>query len=335
MQALQQYNRAIIPRLNLKSIAVTLLLLHTTVSARDLSSEPITPILPVSSLNQAKLNLGKVLFNDTRLSSDNSISCASCHDLSSGGADKGAFSFGVNGAKGATNTPTVYNTGLNFVQFWNGRAANLHEQIDGPVQNPVEMNTHWPEVIKKLNQDTPLTQAFEALYPDGLNAENVRDAIAEFERSLITLNAPFDRWLNGDETALTEEQQQGYRLFKSYGCISCHQGANVGGNMYAYFGAVNDISAYFDRRGTPLSEADLGRYAVTHEPIDQYLFKVPSLRMAAHTAPYFHDGAVQDLNSAIEIMGRFQLGREIPEKHIASISAFIRSLAGEHPELSE
>ncbi|RTE66032.1 cytochrome B6 [Amphritea opalescens] len=335
MQALQQYNRAIISRLNLIGIAVTLLLLHTTASARDLSSEPITPISPISDLNQAKVDLGKVLFHDTRLSSDNSISCASCHDLKSGGADSTPLSLGVNGTKGTTNTPTVYNTQLNFVQFWDGRAANLHEQINGPVQNPVEMNTHWPEVTTKLSQDVLLRQAFEAVYPEGLKADNLRDAIAEFERSLITLNAPFDRWLKGDETALTDEQQQGYQLFKSYGCISCHQGANVGGNMYAHFGAVNDISAYFETRGTPLREADLGRYIITHDPLDRYLFKVPSLRMAAYTAPYFHDGAIPDLDSAIKIMGRFQLGREIPNQHITSISAFIRSLAGEHPELSE
>ncbi|WP_417224541.1 cytochrome-c peroxidase [Amphritea sp.] len=335
MQALQQYNRAMITRLNLILIAITLLLLATATSARDLSSEPITPILPANDLSQAKIRLGKTLFNDPRLSHDNSISCASCHDLSAGGADKGPLSFGVNGTPGTTNTPTVYNTRLNFVQFWNGRAANLHEQINGPVRNPVEMNSTWPEVIDRLQQDNRLKQNFAALYSDGLTANNIRDAIAEFERSLMTLNAPFDRWLKGDESALSVEQKQGYRLFKSYGCISCHQGQNVGGNMFAFFGAVNDISEYFKARGTPLSEADLGRFSETNNPDDRYLFKVPSLRLASRTAPYFHDGSVNDLAAAIKIMGRFQLGREIPEQHIASISAFIRSLAGDHPELAE
>lgn len=336
MQALQLYNRAIITRLKLRIlITITLLLLTTAVVARDLSSEPITPLLPAKGLSQAKISLGKALFHDPRLSEDSSISCASCHDLSAGGADKGPLSFGVNGTPGVTNTPTVYNSSLNFVQFWNGRAANLHAQVNGPVNNPIEMNTSWPNIIERLQQDEKLKQNFAALYPDGLTAENMRDVIAEFERSLITLNAPFDRWLKGDQAALSATQEQGYQLFKSYGCISCHQGQNVGGNMFAYFGAVNDISEYFKVRATPLSEADLGRFSETNNPDDRYLFKVPSLRLASRTAPYFHDGTVKDLATAIKIMGRFQLGREIPEQHIASISAFIRSLAGEHPELAK
>ncbi|MDO6564147.1 cytochrome c peroxidase [Amphritea sp. 1_MG-2023] len=334
MQALLQYNWASVTRLTL-IISLATTLLPALVSATDLSSEPITPIASISNLNQAKVQLGKALFHDPRLSSNNSISCASCHDLSGGGADKVSLSFGVNGTKGLTNTPTVYNSALNIAQFWDGRAADLHEQVDGPVQNPLEMNTHWPEIINKLNRDQALKQQFETLYPEGLNANNIRASIVEFERSLATLNAPFDQWLLGNEAALTDKQKQGYRLFKSYGCVSCHQGANVGGNMYAYFGAVHNIMEYFELRSTPPSEADLGRYSVTKNPLDRFLFKVPSLRMASLTAPYFHDGAVPDLNTAIIIMGRFQLGREIPKEHVSAISAFISSLAGEHPELAE
>lgn len=301
----------------------------------DLSSEPISPVKSNAELDLARVALGKDLFHDPRLSSDNSISCASCHNLSSGGADKSAISFGVNNAAGSANTPTVYNSGLNFVQFWNGRAQDLDEQVDGPVHNPVEMNSSWPEIIKRLNQDKNLKAKFDKSYSDGISIENIHNAIIQFEQSLITLNAPFDRWLKGDSNALSDEQIQGYRLFKSYGCISCHQGTNVGGNMYAYFGAVKDISVYFQDRGTPVIETDLGRYTETNDPLDRYLFKVPSLRLASRTAPYFHDGSVAELADAIKIMGRFQLGREIPDEHISAIQAFIISLAGEHPELTK
>lgn len=322
-------------RFNTVTKICLLLLCFSSVQAMDLGSEPISPIQPNTGLNSDKVSLGRNLFHDPRLSSDISISCASCHDLSAGGADKSSISFGVNHAAGSINTPTVYNSRLNFVQFWNGRAQNLNEQVDGPVHNPVEMNSNWPEIINRLNQDNNLKAQFNATYPDGISIENIHDALTQFESSLNTLNAPFDRWLKGDSGALSDEQVQGYRLFKSYGCISCHQGTNVGGNMYAYFGAVKDISVYFQDRGTPVIETDLGRYTETNDPLDRYLFKVPSLRLASRTAPYFHDGSVAELADAIKIMGRFQLGREIPDEHISAIQAFIISLAGEHPELTK
>ncbi|WP_296061097.1 cytochrome c peroxidase [uncultured Amphritea sp.] len=336
MQAFMQYYRVHSPHRHIIPKAVmSLLLLCTPVLAMDLSSEPISPINPDNQLNQGKISLGRELFHDPRLSSDNSISCASCHNLKDGGADDTNVSMGVSGALGTANTPTVFNSSLNFAQFWNGRAANLNEQINGPIHNPVEMNANWPLIVKRLSQDPTIRQQFEAFYPDGVSTDNIRDAITEFERSLLTLNAPFDRWLRGEESALNNEQKKGYRLFKSYGCISCHQGTNVGGNMYAPFGAVKDISEYFNRRGTSLNDSDLGRYTITKDAADRYLFKVPSLRLASRTAPYFHDGSVKDLESAIKIMGRFQLGREIPDEHITAISRFIGSLKGDHPELNQ
>lgn len=336
MQVFEQYNRVYKPSRQMIFAAVmSLLLLSSVASAMDLSSEPIKPVKPASNLNQERVSLGRALFHDVRLSSDNTISCASCHSLKHGGADTSAVSTGVGRALGSANTPTVYNSSLNFVQFWNGRAADLLEQVNGPVHNPVEMNSNWPAIVNNLRQDRDLKNRFSTLYADGLNANNIRDAITEFERSLVTLNAPFDRWLSGEESALNDKQQQGYRLFKSYGCISCHQGSNVGGNMYAQFGAVKDISEYFSARGAPLSNTDLGRYTATNDKSDLYLFKVPSLRLASRTAPYFHDGSVTRLEDAIKIMGRFQLGREIPAEHISALSAFIESLAGEHPELSQ
>lgn len=335
MQAFKQchqvhkFHRHIIP-----TAVMSLLLLCTPVFAMNLSSEPISPVPTDNRFNPDKVSLGRTLFHDPRLSSDNSISCASCHNLKQGGADDAKVSVGVRGEPGTANTPTVFNSSLNFVQFWNGRAADLTEQVNGPVHNPVEMDANWPLIVSRLSQDPAMGQRFEALYPDGVNEANIRDAITEFERSLLTLNAPFDRWLRGEESALSDEQKTGYRLFKSYGCISCHQGTNVGGNMYAPFGAVKDIAEYFSERGTSLTETDLGRYSATNDTADRYLFKVPSLRLASLTSPYFHDGSVKELESAIKIMGRFQLGREIPAEHITAISSFIESLQGNHPELN-
>ncbi|MCO4758239.1 MAG: c-type cytochrome [Oceanospirillaceae bacterium] len=302
--------------------------------AFDLVHEPISPIPAASNLSPEKIELGESLFHDVRLSKDNSISCASCHNLSKGGTDNQPVSRGVNDALGSANAPTVYNSALNFMQFWDGRAFNLREQTNGPVHNPVEMNSNWPEITHKLSHDRPLSERFARLYPEGLTADNIQDAIATFEASLLTSHSPFDRWLKGDAQALSEQQIQGYRLFKSYGCISCHQGANVGGNMFAYLGAVNNVQSYFQQRGTPINPPDYGRYNVTGELEDKYLFKVPSLRLAVKTAPYFHDGSVSTLQEAIRLMARYQLGREIPDNHTEAIIIFLHSLVGEHPRLT-
>ena len=227
-----------------------------------------------------KVALGRALFHDPRLSKDDTTACVSCHDLASGGDDGRKVSIGVEGKLGSINAPTVFNVGLNFKQFWDGRAATLEQQIDGPVQSPVELGTLWPDVIQKLYVHESYPQRFKALYPDGINRENVKNALAEFMKSLTTPNSRFDQWLLGDEDAISSLERQGYALFKYYGCVSCHQGANVGGNMFQVFGVLNN---YFKRRGN-ITEADLGRYNYTGNPLDRHAFKVPSLRMAALTA---------------------------------------------------
>lgn len=315
---------------------ITLLLLTFTASAAlaDLSSEPISPIASQQSDPAVKIQLGEALFHDVRLSSDNSISCASCHDLANGGADQHPVSFGVNNAAGTANAPTVFNSHLNLAQFWDGRAQTLNDQVNGPVHNPVEMNSNWEQIVGKLKQDENLRQRFNDTYVDGINSNNIRDAITAFERSLVTVNSPFDQWLQGKQDALTQQQVKGYRLFKSYGCVSCHQGANVGGNMYAHFGAVDDIQTYFQSRGTRESAVDLGRYNVTGAAADKHLFKVPSLRLAVKTAPYFHDGSVETLPEAIRVMAKYQLGRDIPDPHVNAIVSFLHALVGEHPRLN-
>ena len=224
----------------------------------------------------------------------------------------------------------MFNAGLNFRQFWDGRASTLEEQIDGPVQSPVEMGNLWPEVVLKLYEDEQYPGRFGAIYADGINRQNVKDALAEFMRSLVTPNSRFDRWLRGEEDALSEHERHGYELFKRYGCVSCHQGANVGGNMFQVFGVINE---YFRRRGN-ITEADMGRYNITGNPEDRHVFKVPSLRMAALTAPYLHDGSAATLRDAVDAMFEFQLGREAPDEDKEAIVAFIRTLVGESKELA-
>ncbi|WP_428623687.1 cytochrome-c peroxidase [Sedimenticola sp.] len=292
--------------------------------------EPILPLPSHIELDSRKVHLGNILYHDVRLSADDTISCAHCHNLETNGSDGQPRSKGIGGAVGDIKAPTVYNSGFNFVQFWNGRAASLEEQIGGPINNPIEMGSSWPQVLAKLNADPAMVSAFSQIYQDGITEQNIRDAIATFERSLITANSPFDRWLLGDETAISELELNGYLLFKDYGCTSCHQGKNVGGNMYGYMGAIGN---YFSDRGDELTQADLGRYQVSGIDDDRHLFKVPSLRLAALQKFFFHDASVSKLEEAIQIMGRYQLGRKIPNEDVSAIAAFLKSLVGTHPQL--
>ena len=313
-------------RIVLTMIAATLV--AATAGANGL--EPIRPIPDDPSVDPVKAALGERLFHDTRLSKDNTVSCASCHDLDAGGDDGRRVSLGVGGAEGQINAPTVFNVGYSFKQFWDGRADTLESQIDGPVTSPVEMGSLWPDVIAKLYRDDTYPAEFVAIYVDGISRNSVKNALAEFMRSLTTPNSRFDDYLNGNRGALDAEEQRGYDLFKSYGCASCHQGANVGGNMFQVFGVLND---YFRRRGD-ITDADRGRFNVTGNEADMHAFKVPSLRMAAHTAPYLHDGSAATLRDAVDIMFEFQLGREAPDTDKNAIVAFIRSLAGERAALT-
>jgi cytochrome c peroxidase len=301
---------------------------RSSVAQREnFDQEPIQPLPLTVDLNADKVSLGQKLFHDPRLSADNSISCAHCHDLRRGGMDGLVHSRGIFNTEGGINAPTVFNVGLNFKLFTDGRAATLEDQIDGPIQNPAEMGSSWPAIVGKLSQDRPLVETFRQIYPDGVQSKNIKDALATFERSLITPNCRFDRYLRGESSALTEQEKEGYRLFKSYGCVSCHQGAAVGANMYARLGVMND---YFADRGTPLTRADLGRFNVTGRESDRYRFKVPGLRNVAQTAPYFHDGSARTLAKAIEVMGEYQLGRRMSRADVESIAQFLRTLTGEY-----
>ena len=299
------------------------------VSDLPATREPIKTIPGKSESDAEKVALGRALFHDPRLSKDDSVACVSCHDLGSGGDDGRKVSIGVEGKAGPINSPTVFNVGLNFKQFWDGRADTLEQQIDGPVQSPLELGSLWPEVVSKLQAHESYPERFDTLYPDGINRNNVKDALAVFMRSLTTPNSRFDQWLKGDRDALDLREKRGYALFKHYGCISCHQGANVGGNMFQVFGVLNE---YFKKRGN-ITDADYGRYNVTGNSADRHAFKVPSLRMAALTAPFLHDGSAATLRDAVDAMFEYQLGRDAPNEHKEAIVAFIETLVGENSEL--
>ena len=290
------------------------------------SAEPISPIPQALPLDERKIALGRRLFHDLRLSRDNSVACASCHDLGKGGVDGLQQSVGIGGQRGDMNAPTVFNSGFNFRQFWNGRAATLEDQVDGPVHNAKEMGSSWPEVIAKLARDAEYPAQFRAVYGTGIESSHIKNAIAEFERSLITPDSRFDKHLRGERDALTRDEVRGYQLFKRYGCIACHQGVNVGGNLYERLGVMQP---YFIGESDTVA-ANLGRMAASGNPEDIHMFKVPSLRNVALTAPYFHDGSVATLERAVFIMGQYQLGVAIPPGDVALIIKFLNTLTGEY-----
>jgi cytochrome c peroxidase len=309
-------------------LAIPALLALACVSAfAQQYAQAIAPLPPVPALDPQRVALGERLFRDARLARDNSVACISCHSFEHGGADTRARSLGAGGAQGQLNAPSIFNSAHNFRQLWSGAAATLEEQVDRVIRNPAVFNSSWPEILAKLRQDPALVRDFRAAYPGGLDPKSAADAIASYERSLVTPSR-FDSYLRGDANALTAGEKKGYDNFRKYGCVACHQGVNVGGNMYQKFGALRDYFA--DRRaaGKPVTEADKGRFGITGRPEDMHVFKVPSLRNVALTAPYFHDGSAATLEEAVDIMFKYQLGRAAPPEDRASIVGFLRTLSG-------
>lgn len=292
----------------------------------DAQAAEVVPIPHRVSVPPLRAELGRRLFHDRRLSKDNSVSCASCHPLNKGGMDGARVSMGVAGRTGDVNAPTVLNSGFSFRQFWDGRAADLEEQAAGPVHNPLEMATDWKQVLAKLDQDPALQRLAQSAYGRPLDAEVITSALATFQRTLVTPDSAFDQYLRGDGAALDAEAQAGWGLFRGLGCVACHQGINLGGNMYANLGVMQDFFA-----GRPAAKADLGRYNVTGREADKHLFKVPTLRNVARTAPYFHDGGVASLEEAVRLMARHQLGLELQPADVQRLVAFLRSLDGRLP----
>jgi cytochrome c peroxidase len=313
--------------MQLPGLAATFTLLlgvSTLVGAVPLD-EPLKPVPDVEVHDPVRVELGRQLFNDARLSANNTVSCASCHHLEKGGADDKPLSIGLLGTKVGVNTPTVLNASLNFKQFWNGRADSLEDQIRQVVQSPLELGNTWEAVTTTLSNDPAYHAAFTHAYPDGVTPANVQNALATYERTLLTPNSRFDLYLKGDTDILTLDEKYGYQRFKQYGCIACHQGVNIGGNMYQKFGVMSD---YFKARGNP-TEADLGRYLVSKDEADRNVFKVPSLRNVALTAPYFHDASAKTLDDAVDVMFKYQLGRTPSVLDKSLIIQFLKTLTGE------
>ena len=314
-----------VPGLRLSTSVLVLMVATSAIAVTSSLGEPIQPIPFAAKQDPARVEIGRQLFKDARLSANGSVSCASCHDLGRGGADTRGRSLGVHGEPTEVNAPSVLNAALNFKQFWNGRADTLEAQVDMVIQNPVEMGSTWAEVVQRVSQDTTYRVAFAASYRDGVTKANIQNAIATFERTLTTPNSRFDNYLRGDGNAITAAEKAGYAKFKQYGCVACHQGVTVGGNMFQKFGVMGD---YFQARGSP-TRADLGRYLVTGVESDKYVFKVPSLRNVALTAPYFHDASAKTLEEAVDVMFKYQLGRAASRSDKQSIIAFLNTLTGE------
>ena len=284
----------------------------------------IEPIPAVPELDMMKVALGSKLFQDPQLSHDNKVSCLSCHAFDKGGTDRRALSVGIGGQLTDVNAGTVLNSALHFKQFWDGRAESLEAQIDGPINHPGEMGSNWVEIVGKLQKSPEYVAQFSKLYQNGIDGNNIKDAIAVFEQSLVTPDSRFDRFLKGEPNAISAEEKRGYNLFKDNGCVSCHQGVLLGGNLFQKFGVFGD---YFQDRGN-ITKADNGRYNVTKQEEDRYSFKVPSLRNVELTAPYFHDGSAKTLDAAVKVMMKYQLGREAPANDINDIIKFLTTLTG-------
>lgn len=288
-----------------------------------LGSELIVPIKPPQLTNKEKILLGKRLFFEPQLSQDNTVSCATCHNLEQGGDDNLQFSVGVNQKIGKLNSPTVFNAKHNFVQFWDGRAKDLKEQVAAPIHDPLEMNSNFEQIIQKLNRHESYVRAFKKVYNDTIKQEHIIDAIVAFENALVTPNARFDQFLKGNKTVLTQTEKKGFELFKEYGCIACHNGVNLGGNLFQKVGIFKPFSHK--------NNDYLGRYNVTKDDNDKYFYKVPTLRNIELTAPYLHSGEIKTLPETIEFMLKYQVGIKPSQKEVHAIYAFLKTLTGEKP----
>lgn len=288
------------------------------------------PEVEGNEITPEKVELGKMLFFEPRLSSSHLISCNTCHNVGLGGDDDQPTSIGHGWQRGPRNSPTVFNAVFNVAQFWDGRAEDLAEQAKGPVQAGVEMASTPERVVRTLKSMPEYVERFETSFPgqdDPVTFDNMALAIEAFEATLLTPDAPFDRFLEGSDSALSEDQQRGLGLFIEKGCVGCHGGVNFGGQGYYPFGLVQRPGAEI------LPEGDKGRFEVTQTATDEYVFRASPLRNIALTAPYFHSGAVWSLEEAVSVMGDAQLGTELTDAEVKAITAFLESLTGEIPTI--
>jgi len=287
----------------------------------------------------AKVELGKMLYMDPRFSSTGTVSCNSCHNVMEGGDDSRTFSMGVHGKQGGRNSPTVWNSAFHSVQFWDGRADLLEDQAKGPVTNPVEMGMSDIEKAMDRVRAIPGYEPYfeEAFGKDSMTVDNAAKAVAAFERTLITPNSPYDRYVKGDKKAMTAQQVRGMETFESVGCTSCHSGAAFNGpkmpfgqGFYSKFPTFADNE--FEKKYK--FSADKGREEVTGKAADANMFRVATLRNITDTAPYFHNGAVNDLSEAVRVMAKTQLNRDLKDAEVKDIVAFLSALTGEYPEIT-
>ncbi len=310
--------------IKLTSIAITIAVMLS--GSYAVAAEPIEAITPAKITEPEKVELGKMLFFEPRLSKSGFISCNSCHNLSTGGVDALPTSIGHNWQEGPINSPTVLNADFMLAQFWDGRASDLKAQAAGPIANPKEMGfTH--ELATETIASMPAYRArFAKVYGDEkVDIDRLTDAIAAFEKTLVTPNSPFDQYLLGKQDAIGSDAKAGYQLFKDKGCVSCHNGPAVGGTMFMKMGLIKPFHT-----NNPAE----GRKGVTGKDADKYVFKVPTLRNIELTYPYFHDGSVWTLEDAVNTMADIQLGQKLTEKEIKEMVAFLNSLTGEQPQIA-
>ena len=295
----------------------------------------LQPIPDSLATDIRKVTLGRKMYNEARVSLDGTLSCATCHVIDKGGADSRGTrtSEGINGQFGGINAPTVLNAAFNVEQFWNGRAHTLADQAAGPPVNPVEMGDQtWEQICERLKEDASLVAEFQSIYPEGITQATVTDAIAEYEKTLITPNDRLDQMLKGDENALTEEEKKGLAAFMDNSCAVCHVGKTLGGQSFETLGIYEDYYAAREQSNPDIvyNDDDKGLAGFTGDTADLHRFKVPGLRNISKTSPYFHDGTQATIEDAVRAMFRFELGvKEAPESDVASISAFLRTLDGE------
>ncbi len=286
------------------------------------------PIAPLPSegpaVDPARAALGRSLWREPLMSHDGRVVCNDCHELARAGTDGRARSALAGRPEGGINVPSIYNLAYTFRFSWSGRFERIDQIMTVAIASPAAMGTSWAEIEARLRSAPERRRDFERVYPDGVTQENVRDALTQFLLSLRTPDAPFDRWLRGDDAAISSDAAEGYALFREYGCAGCHQGVAIGANLFQRFGVMRD---YFADRGHP-TPADDGLYLGTHRESDRHVFRVPSLRNVALTAPYFHDGSAATLEAAVETMARYQLGRPVPPEALAKIVAFLNTLTG-------
>ncbi len=305
-------------------LALSISLLASAPLLAATGSEPIQPLEPAAGINQARADLGRQLFFDPRLSKSGFISCNSCHNLSMGGTDNLPTSIGHNWQEGPINSPTVLNASMNVAQFWDGRAHDLKAQAAGPIANPKEMGFSHEQAVAVVSSIPQYRTALQQAYgTDQVTIDAITDAIAEFEKTLTTPDSRFDLWLKGDGKALSQTEQEGYALFKSTGCVACHNGPAVGGNSFQKMGQVEPYET---------SNPAEGVAGLTGKDADRFKFKVPTLRNVELTYPYFHDGAYWTLEEAVDVMARLQLGRQLSAEDNGKIVAFLKTLTGRQPD---